>query len=52
MFSGPPVTLFSIFTNVVFTSSFVHLCYNMCIFSHCVHEKSAKIKFKTQKKPE
>ena len=27
MFSGPPGNLFSIFTNVVLTSSFVHLCY-------------------------
>ena len=34
MFSGPPGNLFSILTNVVFTSSFVYLCYNMCIFSH------------------
>ena len=42
MFSGPAGNLFSIFTNVVLTSSFVHLCYNMCIFSHCVYEKSAK----------
>ena len=31
MFSGPPGNLFSIFMNVVFTSSFLHLCYNMCI---------------------
>ena len=53
MYSGPPGNLFSIFTNVVFTSSFVYLCYNMCIFSHCVYKKSAKIInfFKTQKKP-
>ena len=39
MFSGPPGNLFSILTNVVFTSSFVYLCYNMCIFSHCVYKK-------------
>ena len=32
MFSGPPSNLFSIFMNGVFTSSFLHLCYNMCIF--------------------
>ena len=53
MFSGPPGNLFSILTNVVFTSSFVYLCYNMCIFSHCVYKKSAKIInfFKTQKNP-
>ena len=52
MFSGPPGNLFSILTNVVFTSSFVYLCYNICIFSHCVYKKSAKIInfFKTQKK--
>ena len=43
MFSGPPGNLFSILTNVVFISSFVYLCYNMCIFSHCVYKKSAKI---------
>ena len=43
MFSGPPGNLFSILTNDVFTSSFVYLCYNMCIFSHCVYKKSAKI---------
>ena len=42
MFSGPPSNLFSIFMNVLFTSSFVHLFYNMCIFSHCVYKKSAK----------
>ena len=53
MFSGPPGNLFSILTNVVFTSSFVYLCYNMCIFSHCVYKKSAKIInfLKTQKNP-
>ena len=57
MFSGPHGNLFSILTNVVFTSSFVYLCYNMCIFSHCVYKKSAKIinflktKKKTEKKP-
>ena len=52
MFSGPPGNLFSIFTNVVFTSSFVYLCYKMYIFSHCVYKKSAKIIFfKTQKNP-
>ena len=53
MFSGPPGNLFSILTNVVFTSSFVYLCYNMCIFSHCVYKKSAKIInfLKTRKKP-
>ena len=53
MFSGPPGNLFSILTNVLFTSSFVYLCYNMCIFSHCVYKKSAKIInfFKTQKNP-
>ena len=53
MFSGPLGYLFSILTNVVFTSSFVYLCYSMCIFSHCVYKKSAKIInfFKTQKTP-
>ena len=52
MFSGPPGNLFFILTNVVFTSSFVYLCYNMCIFSHCVYKKTAKIInfLKTQKK--
>ena len=45
MFSGLPGNLFSIFTNVEFTSSFLHLCYNMCIFSYCVYEKSANINF-------
>ena len=51
MFSGPPGNFFSILTNVVFTSSFVYLCYNMCIFSQCVYKKSAKIInfLKTQK---
>ena len=43
MFSGPLGNLFSILKNVVFISSFVYLCYNMCIFSHCVYKKSAKI---------
>ena len=43
MFSGPPGNLFSILTNAVFISSFVYLCYNICIFSHCVYKKSAKI---------
>ena len=53
MISGPPGNLFSILTNVVFTSSFVYLCYSMCIFSHCVYKKSAKIInfLKTQKNP-
>ena len=53
MFSGPPSNLFSTLTNVVFTSSFVYLSYSMCIFSHCVYKKSAKIInfLKTQKKP-
>ena len=50
MFSGPPGNLFSIFMNVVFTSSFLHLCYIMCIFLYGVYEKSGKIN-KTQKTP-
>ena len=50
MFSGPPGNLFSIFMNGVFTSSFLHLCYNMCIFLYGVYEKSGKIN-KTQKYP-
>ena len=50
MFSGPPGNLFSIFMNVVFTSSFLNLCYNMCIFLYRVYEKSGKIN-KTQKNP-
>ena len=50
MFSGPPGNLFSIFMNGVFTSSFLHLCYNMCIFLYRVYEKSGKIN-KTQKTP-
>ena len=45
MFSGPPGNLFSILTNVVFTSSFVYLCYNMiyvitCAYSHIVYTKN------------
>ena len=50
MFSGPPGNLFSIFMNVVFTSSFLHLCYNMCILLYRVYEKSGKIN-KTRKNP-
>ena len=50
MFSGPPGNSFSIFMNVVFTSSFLHLCYNMCILLYRVYEKSGKIN-KTQKTP-
>ena len=50
MFSGPPGNLFSIFMNVVFTSSFLHLFYNMCILLYRVYEKSGKIN-KTPKKP-
>ena len=50
MFSGPPGNLFSIFMNDAFTSSFVYLCYNMCIFLYRVYGKSGKIN-KTQKKP-
>ena len=36
--------------NVVFTSSFLHLCYNMCILLYRVYKKSGKIN-KTQKNP-
>ena len=52
MFSGLPSNLFSILTNVVFISSFVYLCYNMCIFSHC-EQKLLILKKpnKTQKNP-
>ena len=37
MFSGPPGNLFSIFTNVVFTSSFVQIHVITCAYSHIVY---------------